>query len=72
MKIEIRNWKLDQVSNIHYPISMKLFWILGFVICLFSVQAHSQLTANIEPSRTTCTAPCAVFFEGTESTDDLG
>ena len=30
------------------------------------------ITAKITPSRTTCMAPCAIFFEGTESTDANG
>lgn len=43
-----------------------------FIISLtiFTGSATANLTSRITPSRTTCTAPCGIHFEGTGSTDD--
>lgn len=44
-------------------------------ILLFAIHTNlvfADLTANINPSRNTCTAPCGIFFEGTGSMDAKG
>ena len=46
--------------------------VLTLVAFLSLGSASAQVTADIQPSRTECVAPCAIFFEGTNSKDANG
>ena len=51
---------------------LKLFALFFLVVSLTSF-ASAAITAKINASRTdNCVAPCAIFFEGTDSLDNSG